>query len=172
MKRIIFILKLSTATLLAACQNTEKPVHSTIQKNQTMSNFTVNKTEEEWKKTLSEEQYHILREKGTERPNTGKYNMHFEKGKYTCAACGYELFDSDNKFESHCGWPSFDNEIGNGRIKKQTDYSLGMARTEILCGKCGGHLGHIFDDGPTKTGLRYCVNSLSLEFKSANDTLK
>jgi peptide-methionine (R)-S-oxide reductase len=130
-----------------------------------------NKTEEEWKKTLSEEQYYVLREKGTERPFTGKYNMHFEKGVYKCAGCGYELFTSDQKFESHCGWPSFDNEIGGGnRIKKIKDVSHGMVRTEIVCARCGGHLGHIFDDGPTKTGMRYCVNSLSVDFESAEKT--
>jgi len=124
-----------------------------------------NKTEEEWKKTLSEEQYYILRQKGTEMPFTGKYNMNFEKGVYKCAGCGYELFTSDQKFESHCGWPSFDNEIGNGdRIKKIKDLSHGMVRTEIVCARCGGHLGHIFDDGPTKTGIRYCVNSVSIDF--------
>jgi methionine-R-sulfoxide reductase len=125
-----------------------------------------NKTEEEWKRTLTPEQYAVLREKGTERPYTGEYNLHFEKGIYKCAGCGYELFTSDQKFESHCGWPSFDNEIGNGdRIKKIKDISLGMVRTEIVCARCGGHLGHIFDDGPTKTGMRYCINSVSIDFK-------
>jgi methionine-R-sulfoxide reductase len=134
---------------------------------------TINKSEDEWKKTLTEEQYHILREKGTERPFSGKYNMHFEKGVYKCAACGYELFTSDQKFESHCGWPSFDNEIGAGdRIKKIPDYSHGMMRTEIVCARCGGHLGHIFDDGPTKTGQRYCVNSVSIDFEPAKEEKK
>jgi peptide-methionine (R)-S-oxide reductase len=122
-------------------------------------------SEEEWKQKLSPEQFYVLREKGTERPYTGKYNLHFEKGKYTCAGCGFELFDSDMKFESHCGWPSFDSELGNGdRIKKIEDRSHGMVRTEIVCAKCNGHLGHVFDDGPTETGIRYCVNSLSIEF--------
>lgn len=124
------------------------------------------KTEEEWKKILTHEQYHILREKGTEPPFSGKYYMHFEKGVYKCAACGYELFSSDMKFESHCGWPSFDDEISGGRIIKKPDYSYGMIRTEILCGRCGSHLGHLFDDGPTSTGKRYCVNSLSIDFES------
>ncbi len=125
------------------------------------------KSEAEWKKTLTPEQYYVLREKGTERPFTGKYNLHFENGKYVCAACGYELFDSSNKFESHCGWPSFDKEIASGRIKEIVDTSHGMKRTEILCGRCGGHLGHVFNDGPTQTGLRYCVNSESLDFKKS-----
>ncbi|MCX8081092.1 MAG: peptide-methionine (R)-S-oxide reductase MsrB [Bacteroidia bacterium] len=124
------------------------------------------KSNEEWKKILSPEQYYILREKGTERPFTGKYNMHFEKGIYKCAGCGLELFSSDMKFESHCGWPSFDNELGDGnRILKKMDYSHGMIRVEILCARCEGHLGHLFDDGPTATGKRYCVNSLSLTFE-------
>lgn len=131
------------------------------------------KSEEEWKKVLSPETYHILREKGTEPPFSGKYYMHFEKGIYKCAACGYELFTSDMKFESHCGWPSFDKEIGNNdRIIKQPDYSHGMIRTEILCANCGSHLGHLFDDGPTSTGKRYCVNSLSIEFEPAKDSTK
>ena len=124
-----------------------------------------NKTEEEWKRTLTEEQYYILREKGTERAYTGKYNLHFEKGIYKCAGCGYELFTSEQKFDSHCGWPSFDNEIGDGsHIKKIKDLSHGMVRTEIVCARCNGHLGHIFDDGPTKTKLRYCINSVSIDF--------
>src|ERR1700741_4472169 len=113
----------------------------------------IEKTEEEWRQQLSSEQYHVLREKGTERPFTGKYNMHFEKGIYTCAGCGAALFDDSQKFDSHCGWPSFDAELGNGdRIKKIRDISFGMIRTEIVCAKCGGHLGHVFDDGPTETG--------------------
>jgi peptide-methionine (R)-S-oxide reductase len=129
-------------------------------------NKTVNKTEEEWKQQLGPERYHILREKGTERPFTGQYNIHSEKGIYTCGGCGTELFTSDQKFDSHCGWPSFDSEIGKGdRIKKIKDFSHGMIRTEIVCTACGGHLGHVFDDGPTQTGLRYCVNSLSIDFK-------
>lgn len=124
------------------------------------------KTDEEWQKELNPDQYHVLREKGTERPFTGKYNMHFEKGIYKCAGCGYELFDDTQKFDSHCGWPSFDAELGSGdRIKKIKDTTFGMVRTEIVCARCGGHLGHIFDDGPTDTGERYCVNSLSIDFE-------
>lgn len=123
------------------------------------------KTEEEWKKELTPEQYHVLREKGTEAPYSGEYTTHFKKGKYVCAGCGAELFTSDMKFESHCGWPSFDKEMGIGdRVIKKPDHSFGMSRTEILCARCGGHLGHIFDDGPTETGNRYCVNSLSIKF--------
>jgi methionine-R-sulfoxide reductase len=125
----------------------------------------INKSEEEWKKELSPEQYHVLREKGTERPFTGKYYLNTEKGLYVCAACGNELFTSEMKFDSGCGWPSFDKEIDGGKITIKKDTSHGMIRTEILCAKCGSHLGHLFDDGPTETGMRYCVNSLSLDFR-------
>jgi len=125
----------------------------------------INKTDEEWKKELSPEQYHVMREKGTERPFTGKYYLNTEKGLYICAACGNELFTSDMKFDSGCGWPSFDREIEGGKVLTKKDTSHGMIRTEILCGRCGSHLGHLFDDGPTETGARYCVNSLSLDFQ-------
>lgn len=123
------------------------------------------RTPEEWRTQLSPERYYILFEKGTERPGTGEYYMHFEKGMYTCAACGSELFSSDMKFESHCGWPSFDREVDGGKVVRKLDRSHGMLRTEILCANCGGHLGHVFNDGPTETGERYCVNSLSLDFE-------
>jgi peptide-methionine (R)-S-oxide reductase len=126
------------------------------------------RTEEEWKAILTPQQYRVLREKGTDAPFTGKLTYNKEKGNYYCAACGNELFTSDMKFESSCGWPSFDKEIEGGRIKTETDTSHGMVRTEIMCAKCGSHLGHLFDDGPTATGLRYCVNSTSLEFKKDN----
>lgn len=124
-----------------------------------------NLSENEWRQRLTPEQYYVLRQKGTERPFTGKYYLHKEKGVYCCAGCGLELFTHEMKFDSPCGWPSFDKEIEDGRIIKKPDYSHGMIRTEILCARCGGHLGHLFDDGPTETGLRYCVNSLSLDFK-------
>jgi len=136
---------------------------STTTKKDTMSTE-LPKTEGEWKKKLSDEQYYVLREKGTERPFTGKFYLHKDKGVYTCAACGNELFTSDMKFDSHCCWPSFDREIKGGKIRTEVDSSHGMIRSEIMCAKCGGHLGHLFNDGPTETGIRYCVNSLSLEF--------
>lgn len=132
--------------------------------NQQPDSTMINKSEEEWKKELSPEQYYVLRQKGTERPFTGQYNMHFEEGVYKCAGCGTELFKSTDKFESHCGWPSFSDEIPGEKIKKIRDTSHGMIRTEIVCGNCGGHLGHVFDDGPGEKGLRYCVNSLSIDF--------
>jgi peptide-methionine (R)-S-oxide reductase len=152
---------------LASCQT--KGEQARVQQPQTKSrtmDSTVERSDAEWRKVLTPEQYDVLRKKGTERPFTGKFNEHHEKGWYTCAGCGTELFSSDQKFDSHCGWPSFDGELGGGdRIKKVADFSHGMIRTEIVCAKCGGHLGHIFDDGPTATGQRYCVNSLSLGFK-------
>ena len=122
------------------------------------------KPESEWKKLLTPEQFHVLREKGTEKPYTGKWLINTKNGIYTCAACGNELFTSDMKFDSHCGWPSFDREISGGKIKTAIDNSHGMSRTEIMCAKCNGHLGHLFDDGPTSTGKRYCVNSVSIGF--------
>jgi methionine-R-sulfoxide reductase len=132
----------------------------------------INRTEEEWKKILTPEQYHVLREKGTDAPFTGKLTLNKDKGMYYCAACGNELFTSEMKFESHCGWPSFDKEVAGGRITTVTDNSYGMERIEILCTKCGSHLGHLFDDGPTETGLRYCVNSTSIDFKQTSEKKK
>ena len=128
-----------------------------------MKKYSIEKTEQEWKDQLSEDQYRILRKKGTEAPHTGEYNLHFEDGTYKCAACGEQLFESNSKFESGCGWPSFD-EAMEGKIEYVRDTTCGMIRTEILCANCGSHLGHVFDDGPTETGQRYCVNSASLNF--------
>lgn len=128
-----------------------------------MKKYKIEKSEQEWKEQLSEKQYKILREKGTEAPHTGKYNLHFEDGKYKCAACGNVLFESEAKFKSNCGWPSFDQSV-EGSIEYVKDTTFGMIRTEILCSNCGGHIGHVFDDGPTETGQRYCVNSASIEF--------
>lgn len=126
--------------------------------------YKIQKTEEEWKTELGLEKYKILRQKGTEFPHTGQYNLHFEKGTYCCAGCEEALFESSTKFNAHCGWPSFDQSIP-GKVEYIKDTSHGMIRTEILCSSCGGHLGHVFDDGPTETGIRYCVNSLSIDFK-------
>lgn len=134
-----------------------------------MTEYKVQKTDEEWRKELTPEQYHVLREKGTERPGTGEYNLHFEDGVYKCAACNTPLFESESKFESHCGWPSFDKAISEKSVVEKKDYSFGMIRIEILCGTCGGHLGHVFDDGPTETGMRYCINSAALGFKKEEE---
>lgn len=123
------------------------------------------KTNEEWKKKLTPVQYHVLREAGTERPFTGKYWDTFEDGEYYCAACHQKLFDSSTKFEAGCGWPSFSKATSNQAITVTIDKSHGMTREEVRCSKCGGHLGHVFNDGPAPTGLRYCMNSASLEFE-------
>ena len=123
------------------------------------------KSEEEWKKKLTPEQYNILRQKGTEMPFTGGYVHNSKKGMYHCAACGAELFSSDTKFDSGTGWPSFYEPKNRENVELKKDVSHGMARTEVICKKCGGHLGHMFDDGPKPTGKRYCINSCSLDFR-------
>lgn len=126
------------------------------------------KSEEEWKKELSAEAYHVLREEGTERPFTGEYANNHEDGDYYCAACHLKLFSSKAKFESGTGWPSFFEPINKKNVVEKSDRTLGMVRTEVECARCGSHLGHVFDDGPKPTGLRYCMNSISLKFQKTN----
>lgn len=121
-------------------------------------------TEADWKERLSADEYHIMREKGTERPFTGVYNDTKDKGVYRCKGCGAKLFDSDSKFDASCGWPSFDKGVDNSAIDEHVDDSLGMRRTEVTCSNCGAHLGHVFPDGPRETtGMRYCINSVSID---------
>ncbi|MBD3227522.1 MAG: peptide-methionine (R)-S-oxide reductase MsrB [Candidatus Lokiarchaeota archaeon] len=126
----------------------------------------INKSDKDWKKELTKEQFKVLRKKGTEPPFTGKYLDNKKKGVYRCAGCGAPLFSSESKFESGTGWPSFYETMDNNNVAYENDKSLGMDRTEVHCNKCGGHLGHVFDDGPRPTGKRYCINSISLDFES------
>jgi peptide-methionine (R)-S-oxide reductase len=141
-------------TSLAAVQPIQKPPYMVPKKD----------TEKRERTELSELAFYVLRQKGTEAPHTGRYNLHFEKGVYHCKGCASPLFDSEAKFASHCGWPSFD-QAKNNRIRTLRDTSHGMIRTEVVCAQCEGHLGHVFEDGPTETGLRYCINSASLSFE-------
>jgi len=125
----------------------------------------IKKSKKEWKSVLTDHQYYVMIEKGTERPYTGEYWDVFKEGIYKCAACGEPLFDSGTKFDAHCGWPSFYDAMDSSKIKTAEDYKLGYKRVEIMCAKCGAHLGHVFPDGPNPTGMRYCVNSASIKLE-------
>jgi len=126
--------------------------------------FPKEESESYWRNHLDEDEFHVLREKGTEHPFSGTYNLHKEKGNYVCGACKSPLFTSNQQFDSGCGWPSFD-DASKDAVEFILDKSHGMIRTEVVCSNCGGHLGHLFNDGPTETGQRYCINSISLDFK-------
>ena len=161
MRLLVLICFLASGLVSCQAQSGEKTSGNMKHQN---SEFKIINSEEEWKKELTDEQYFVLRQAGTERPFTGEYNLHFEDGMYRCAACDAALFSSESKFESHCGWPSFDRALGDSTVVERLDKSHGMIRTEILCASCGSHLGHVFNDGPTETGMRYCINSVSLDF--------
>lgn len=172
MKRLI-ILSLFAFTFQACSysQTAKKDkMESTDKKNPVYSNTDssqVNLSDEEWQKVLPKDVYYVARQKGTERPWTSPYETLKDKGTYYCAVCGNALFVSDTKFESGCGWPSFYQPISKGSIIYAPDNTHGMSRTEVMCGRCKSHLGHVFDDGPPPTGLRYCINGVVLDFKKA-----
>ena len=151
MKNIIIILLILTINTACSQTKTKKMIKK------------VTKTEIEWKAQLTEQEFYVLRQAGTDAPSEEGYTAHFEKGTYQCRACETQLFESKTKFQSHCGWPSFDDAI-KGTIIYKEDTSLGRVRTEIICATCNGHLGHVFNDGPKETGKRYCVNTSSIKF--------
>ena len=173
--KTIFISLVSCLFLAIGCQNSGNSQASQQKKTNVriadQDTFKVQKTEEEWKKILSPEEFEILRKAGTETPYNNEYEKHYESGIYVCAACGNKLFESNTKYESFCGWPSFWDTIDSTAITTRLDTRYGMERTEIVCAKCDGHLGHVFEDGPPPTGLRYCMNSVAMDFIPA-DSLK
>ncbi len=161
MKRFILLWFIGSVSLSACAQD-----KAARDEDNQKPKFEIVKSESEWRSELSPEAFQVLREAGTERAFTGKYNDFHETGIFICAACGNPLFDSKTKFDSGTGWPSFYTVVAKNNVLEIPDHNLGMPRVEVVCGRCGGHLGHVFEDGPKPTGLRYCVNSASLDFKS------
>lgn len=164
LRNVLLIMLFSLS--LSACGQHNEPASQSKTKIATMDTFEIKKTDDEWRKQLTPVQFNILREKGTERPFTGAYDKFYEEGTYYCAACGTELFTSKTKYNSGCGWPAFYKPSVDKNIVEKKDYSHGMIRIEVMCAKCGGHLGHVFEDGPQPTGLRYCINSGALKFEA------
>lgn len=162
--RYLFLLLIFS---LISCSGTSQVATSSgdLPKLETFSFEPLERSETEWKKDLNDEQFYVLREKGTERAFTGPFWDNKKEGIYRCAACALPLFDSHTKFKSGTGWPSFYIPLYANTVKEESDHSYGMVRTEVLCAKCGGHLGHVFNDGPAPTGLRYCINGVSLKFE-------
>jgi len=177
MKRILILLPLALGLQFCTYSQSKKPtaMESSHQNNPVYSNTDsskVNVTDAEWKKILPADVYQVAREKGTERPWSSPLENIKDKGTYYCAVCGNALFVSDTKFESGCGWPSFYQPVSKGSIIYAPDNTYGMKRTEVMCGRCKSHLGHVFDDGPPPTGLRYCINGVVLDFKKAQEAEK
>lgn len=166
MNKLLVIITVFSFINLTSCTQGNKQIINMNKDSNLNKSENVKKSKSEWKSVLTDHQYYVIIEKGTEKPFTGEYWDVFEDGVYKCAACGFELFDSDSKFDAHCGWPSFYESLDSTKIITSTDFNLGYERTEIMCANCGGHLGHVFPDGPEPTGLRYCVNSASIKLDS------
>ena len=169
MKKLLFYILILGALNSCAQSSTDSTAQKeTSTKTDSLNKDTtmIEKTEAEWKAELTDEEYYVLRQKGTERPHTSEFNKNNDSGVYVCKGCGTELFSSNTKFDAHCGWPSFYESINKDNVEEILDKTHGMIRTEVVCKKCKGHLGHVFNDGPSdKTGLRYCINGVSLGFE-------